>query len=42
MRRGFPKPIELAPLLKFKKPTWNGEKRRLDSALIVWDLKATA
>lgn len=42
IKRRFPRPSELAPLLKFKKPTWNAKKRRLDSALTVWDLMAIA
>lgn len=41
-KRRFPRPAELAPLLKFKVPTLNGKKRRLESALTVWDLRAIA
>ena len=41
-KRRFPNPKELAPLLKFKTPTLNGKKRRLESALTVWDLRTIA
>ena len=41
-KRRFPRPKELAPLLKFKAPTFDGKKRRLESALTVWDLRAIA
>ena len=41
-KRRFPRPKELAPLLKFKTPTLNGKKRRLESALTVWDLRKIA
>lgn len=41
-KRRFPKPSELAPLLKFKTPILNGKKRRLESALTVWDLRDIA
>jgi L-lactate dehydrogenase (cytochrome) len=41
-KRRFPRPAELAPLLKFKAPTLNFKKRRLDSALTVWDLRTIA
>ena len=41
-RRRFPRPSELAPLLRFKAPTWDGKKRRLDAALTVWDLRTIA
>ena len=42
VRRHFPKPSELAPLLKFKAPTFGGKKNRLESALTVWDLRTIA
>ena len=42
VKRRFPRPAELAPLLKFKAPTLNFKKRRLDSALTVWDLRTIA
>ena len=41
-RRRFPRPRELAPLLKFKTPTLNAKKRRLESALTIWDLRTIA
>lgn len=41
-KRRFPNPKELAPLMKFKTPTLNGKKRRLESALTVWDLRTIA
>ncbi|MDQ1550338.1 MAG: hypothetical protein QOD27_1996, partial [Microbacteriaceae bacterium] len=31
MKRRFPRPRDLAPLMKFKKPTINAKKRRLES-----------
>lgn len=40
--RRFPRPSELAPLMKFKKPTLNAKKRRLDAALTIADLRAIA
>lgn len=42
VKRQFPNPIELAKLMKFKTPELNGKKRRLDSALTIYDLKAIA
>jgi L-lactate dehydrogenase (cytochrome) len=42
VRRQFPKPRDLAPLMKFKKPQFDGKKRRLDSALTVYDLRTIA
>lgn len=42
VKRRFPRPSELAPLMKFKKPTLNGKKRRLQSALTIHDLRAIA
>ncbi|MGV8911388.1 MAG: alpha-hydroxy acid oxidase [Rhodoglobus sp.] len=42
VKRQFPNPIELAKLMKFKAPELNGKKRRLDSALTIYDLKAIA
>jgi isopentenyl diphosphate isomerase/L-lactate dehydrogenase-like FMN-dependent dehydrogenase len=41
-KRRFPRPAELAPLLKFKAPTLNFKKRRLETALTVWDLRTIA
>mgnify|MGYP006137267265 CR=1 FL=1 len=42
MKRRFPRPSELAPLLRFKTPEFNGKKRRLDRALTIWDLRDIA
>lgn len=42
VKRSFPKPRDLAPLMKFKTPTLNGKKRRLESALTIHDLQAIA
>ncbi|EPR75847.1 L-lactate dehydrogenase [Leifsonia rubra CMS 76R] len=42
VKRQFPNPVELAKLMKFKAPELNGKKRRLDSALTIYDLKAIA
>ncbi|MBX9718866.1 MAG: alpha-hydroxy-acid oxidizing protein [Microbacteriaceae bacterium] len=42
MKRRFPRPSELAPLMRFKKPTLNAKKRRLQSALTIADLRAIA
>jgi L-lactate dehydrogenase (cytochrome) len=40
--RRFPRPRDFLPLLKFKKPTLNPTRRRLEKALTVWDLRAIA
>jgi L-lactate dehydrogenase (cytochrome) len=42
LRRRFPRPRDLLPLLKFKKPTFNAKKRRLQKALTIYDLRAIA
>ena len=42
MQRRFPRPRDLAPLMKFKKPELNAKKRRLQSALTIWDLRTIA
>src|SRR6187549_4046447 len=42
MERHFPRPRELAPLMRFKRPNFDGRKRRLDSALTIADLRAIA
>ncbi|RZT59573.1 L-lactate dehydrogenase (cytochrome) [Microcella alkaliphila] len=42
VKRRFPRPSELAPLMKFKTPTLNAKKRRLDAALTIADLRAIA
>lgn len=41
-KRRFPRPSELAPLMKFKTPELDGKKRRLNSALTIHDLRAIA
>lgn len=42
MQRQFPRPRDLAPLLRFQKPELNGKKRRLDAALTIEDLRTIA
>lgn len=42
MKRRFPRPRDLMPLLQFKKPTFNARKRRLQRALTIYDLRAIA
>ncbi|MEL0625376.1 alpha-hydroxy acid oxidase [Salinibacterium amurskyense] len=42
VKRQFPNPVELAKLMKFKAPELNGKKRRLESALTIYDLKDIA
>jgi len=42
MKRRFPRPRDLAPLMKFKKPTLNAKKRRLQEALTIYDLRLIA
>jgi len=42
MERSFPNPVELAKLMKFKKPELDGKKRRLQSALTIYDLRDIA
>jgi len=42
VKRRFPSPRDLAPLLRFKKPELNGKKRRLDKALTIADLRQIA
>ena len=42
MNRRFPRPRDLAPLMRFKKPELNARKRRLDAALTIWDLRTIA
>jgi len=41
-QRRFPKPRDLGPLMKFKKPELNAKKRRLDAALTIYDLRDIA
>ena len=40
--RRIPRPRDLAPLLKFKKLELNAKKRRLQSALTIYDLRTIA
>ncbi len=42
VKRQFPNPVELAKLMKFKAPELDGKKRRLDSALTIYDLRDIA
>ncbi|MHB1171900.1 MAG: alpha-hydroxy acid oxidase [Lacisediminihabitans sp.] len=42
VERRFPRPRDLAPLMKFKKPELNAKKRRLEEALTIYDLRAIA
>ncbi|GLY32690.1 alpha-hydroxy acid oxidase [Kineosporia sp. NBRC 101731] len=42
VQRQFPKPAEVFELLQFKKPEFNGRKRRLDKALTIYDLRDIA
>lgn len=42
VKRQVPNPVELMKLMKFRKPTLNAKKRRLDSALTIYDLRDIA
>jgi len=42
VKRQFPKPSELAPLLQFSLPTLHRRKRRLEKAYTIWDLRDIA
>ncbi|MFI5958073.1 alpha-hydroxy acid oxidase [Cryptosporangium sp. NPDC051539] len=42
VERQFPRPAELRELMQFKKPQFNGRKRRLDAALTIEDLRRIA
>jgi L-lactate dehydrogenase (cytochrome) len=42
LNRQLPKPAEVLELLQFKKPEFNGKKRRLDAALTTQDLRRIA
>jgi isopentenyl diphosphate isomerase/L-lactate dehydrogenase-like FMN-dependent dehydrogenase len=42
VKRQFPKPSELAPLLTFSLPTLRRKKRRLENAYTIWDLRDIA
>jgi L-lactate dehydrogenase (cytochrome) len=40
--RRIPRPHDLAPLMRFKKPELDAKKRRLARALTIWDLRTIA
>jgi isopentenyl diphosphate isomerase/L-lactate dehydrogenase-like FMN-dependent dehydrogenase len=42
VKRQFPKPSELAPLLQFSLPTIHRKRRRLEKAYTIWDLRDIA
>lgn len=42
MRRQLPSVHDLAPLMRFRKPSLPGRRQRLESALTIWDLRAIA
>ncbi|MFF2277624.1 alpha-hydroxy-acid oxidizing protein [Agromyces sp. NPDC058126] len=42
VQRQFPNPKELAELMRFKKPTLDAKRRRLDAALTIADLRTIA
>lgn len=42
VKRQFPRPSELAPLLQFSLPTIRRKKRRLEKAYTIWDLRDIA
>ncbi len=42
VKRQFPKPSELAPLLQFTLPTIHRKRRRLENAYTIWDLRDIA
>ena len=42
VQRQVPKPADIFELLQFKKSEFNGRKRRLDSALTIYDLRRIA
>ena len=42
MQRQFPKPDEVFELMRFKKPEFDAKKRRLESALTIYDLRDIA
>ncbi|MEO3759398.1 alpha-hydroxy acid oxidase [Mycobacterium sp. B14F4] len=42
MKRRLPRPRELAPLLRVKRPQWNSAQRRLAAALTIDDLRRVA
>jgi isopentenyl diphosphate isomerase/L-lactate dehydrogenase-like FMN-dependent dehydrogenase len=42
VKRQFPRPSELAPLLQFSLPTIHRKRRRLEQAYTIWDLREIA
>ena len=42
VKRQFPNPAELAPLMKFSLPTLRRKQSRLDRAMTIWDLRDIA
>ena len=42
VKRRIPSPVDIAQLLKFRKPIFNGKKRRLSRALTIYDLRDIA
>lgn len=42
LKRQVPVPSEIMDLIRFKTPELNGKKRRLNSALTIWDLRKIA
>ncbi|MDN5684773.1 alpha-hydroxy-acid oxidizing protein, partial [Corynebacterium glyciniphilum] len=42
VKRQLPNPSEILDLMQFKKPEFNARKRRLDSALTIYDLRKIA
>ena len=42
MKRRFPRPKDLAPLLRFKSYDFNAKRRRLEAALTIYDLREIA
>ena len=42
IKRKFPNPKDLAQLMRFKAPVWDGRTRRLNDALTIYDLREIA
>ena len=42
VKRRYPRPSELAPLIRLKRPQLNAKQRRLSAALTIWDLREIA
>ena len=42
VQRQIPNPAEIFDLLHFKRPDLNARRRRLNSALTIWDLRRIA